>query len=90
MRDFFFVVLLLMLQRAYPKFYIPLALSLVIILGYAGTSLYGPGLSADSITYWSAAQSFRESLTLLKVDGSAYTNWPPLYPVLLSLFPSDY
>lgn len=90
MQDFFFVVLLLMLQRANVKFYVPLALSLAILLGYAGTSLYGPGLSADSITYWSAAQSFRESFTLVKVDGSPYTNWPPLYPVLLSIFPSDY
>jgi hypothetical protein len=44
---------------------------------------FGPGITDDSINYLSAASSFPE---LLKVDGSAYTEWPPLYPALLSLY----
>jgi len=45
---------------------------------------FGSGVTDDSINYLSAASSFPNAL--LKVDGSPYVEWPPLYPVLLSLF----
>jgi hypothetical protein len=44
---------------------------------------YGLGITDDSVNYLSAAMSFPSSL--LKVDGSVYSEWPPLYPALLSL-----
>ena len=46
---------------------------------------YGPGMSPDSVSYLSAAQSFKTSGVFLGVDGLPLTNWPPLYPFLLSL-----
>lgn len=45
---------------------------------------YGLGITDDSVNYFSAALSFPPSLQ--KVDGSPYIEWPPLYPLILSLF----
>jgi hypothetical protein len=45
---------------------------------------YGLGITDDSVNYMSAAMSFPSAL--LKVDGSVYSEWPPLYPVILSLY----
>src|SRR5690349_7325647 len=46
-----------------------------------------PGLArtADSRQYLAAAASFAESGRLLTTDGTPYTSWGPLYPVLLAL-----
>lgn len=46
-----------------------------------------PGLArtADSRQYLAAAASFAESGTLRNTDGTPYTSWGPLYPVLLAV-----
>ncbi|MBA4145871.1 MAG: hypothetical protein C0523_08920 [Cytophaga sp.] len=43
-------------------------------------------LTHDSYNYLSAAKSFREHGQLLAITGDPYIYWPPLFPVLLSLF----
>jgi hypothetical protein len=50
-------------------------------------STYG-GLiwTSDSFHYWAASRSFIEDGTLKAVDGGSLTFWPPLFPVILSLF----
>jgi hypothetical protein len=45
---------------------------------------FGSGITDDSINYLSAASSFPNEL--LKVDGTLYVEWPPLFPILLSLY----
>ena len=45
----------------------------------------GLGQTFDTAYYRTAAQSFAQNFTLVCPDGSAYTNWPPLYPVLLAV-----
>lgn len=42
-------------------------------------------MSPDSVTYLSAAQSFETNRSFIGVDGLPLTNWPPLYPILLSV-----
>lgn len=44
-------------------------------------------LTSDSLQYLSAAQSFRASGTFLSPDGSHYSYWPPLFPILLNVLP---
>ncbi len=51
----------------------------------AATSTFGPGLSPDSITYISAAESLLSSGALLGVTGSPYVNWPPLFPLAIAI-----
>jgi hypothetical protein len=43
-------------------------------------------VTADSIEYLAAAESFRENTQLLGSDGTPFVYWPPLFPLLLSLF----
>lgn len=43
-------------------------------------------MSPDSYNYVSASKSFRKDRTFLSPDGSNYTNWPPLFPVIVSFF----
>lgn len=43
-------------------------------------------LVSDSYQYLSAARSFREAGIFLSPDGSYYTIWPPLFPMILSVF----
>lgn len=65
--------------------WLPPALSLLgTILYVYAVFPYGLGITDDSVNYFSAALSFPPSL--LKVDGSLFVEWPPLYPLLLSLF----
>jgi hypothetical protein len=45
-------------------------------------------LTPDSAHYLSAAASFRNDGVFLCPDGSAFTNWPPLYPMVLSIWES--
>jgi len=59
-------------------------LGVMIIL--VGTSKYGPGLAPDSISYISASQSLLEGKGLRNYDGSLFIHWPPLYPLLISVF----
>jgi hypothetical protein len=42
--------------------------------------------TSDSLQYLSAAKSFIESGKFLSPDGSYYSYWPPLFPIILSPF----
>lgn len=43
-------------------------------------------MTPDSYNYISAAKSFKEAGLFLSPDGSHFTNWPPLFPIVLSFF----
>ena len=45
----------------------------------------GAGLTTDSHHYLAAARSLLQNGTLHNADGTVYTNWPPLYPVVLAM-----
>jgi hypothetical protein len=49
------------------------------------TSLYGAGLSPDSVYYISAARNLAEGKGLVTFYGTQWTDWPPLYPIILAL-----
>jgi hypothetical protein len=44
--------------------------------------------TSDSCNYISAANSFRSNFTFLSYDGERYLYWPPLFPIILSVFGS--
>jgi hypothetical protein len=58
-------------------------LMLCLLLEYYGRYC-GFILTSDSLQYLSAAKSFSENGKLLCTDGSYYSYWPPLFPILLS------
>jgi hypothetical protein len=58
-------------------------LMLSIILEWYGRYC-GFILTNDSLQYLSAAKSFSESGKFLSPDGSYYSYWPPLFPIILS------
>ena len=43
-------------------------------------------MTPDSYNYISASQSFRSDFTFLSPDETRFSNWPPLFPMFLSLF----
>ena len=45
---------------------------------------YGPGMEADSVGYVSAAKNFSAGNGFVFYDGAILTQWPPLFPILLS------
>jgi hypothetical protein len=47
---------------------------------------YGVGLTNDSRNYLFAAQTFKEQGELLMLGNRPFTEWVPLFPVVLSLF----
>jgi hypothetical protein len=53
------------------------------VIYYISIMSYGLGITDDSINYLSAASSFP---SLVKIDGTPYTEWPPLYPSILSIY----
>jgi len=68
----------------------PISQGIFVILGFAGvaivlasTSVYGPGLSPDSIGYIVAANSLLSGDGYQGIGGS-YVSWPPLFPTLLA------
>ncbi len=56
--------------------------SLFVIMS---TSNYKTGLSPDSVEYLAAANNLILGKGLLTYNGLPFTEWPPLYPILLSL-----
>ncbi len=70
--------------------FISLGLCLVIATSIFTYATWG-GLiwTSDSFHYWAASRSWQEGFTLQSADGGSYLFWPPLYPVLLSLFSSE-
>ncbi|MDX1903838.1 MAG: hypothetical protein SFU27_06725 [Thermonemataceae bacterium] len=61
-----------------------LLIALLSIFLWLWLSRKGLGLTTDARAYLYAAQSFREKWTLLTPFGY-YTNWTPLFPLLLSI-----
>lgn len=57
-----------------------LAVGLVLLQ----TSLYGARVTADSVEYVTAAQSFAAGGPLVRYNGEPLVYWPPLFPVVLS------
>ncbi len=47
---------------------------------------WGPGISPDSVGYLSVAESLAHGKGYMQYDGAWMTNWPWLFPVLLSSF----
>ncbi|MBK6266641.1 glycosyltransferase family 39 protein [Marivirga sp. S37H4] len=45
--------------------------------------------TSDSFQYWAASRSFQAEGIFLSHDGGSYIYWPPLFPMLLSLFSSE-
>jgi hypothetical protein len=56
-----------------------------IILEFYGRAC-GFLLTSDSLQYLSASQSFSQNGKFLSPDGSYYSYWPPLFPIILSFF----
>lgn len=66
------------------------AISITIVIVSIGLEFYGRACgfltTSDSLQYLSAAKSFIESGKFLSPDGSYYSYWPPLFPIILSPF----
>lgn len=45
---------------------------------------FGPGITNDSVNYLSAATTVEEGMK--KADGTPFFEWPPLFPLMLSLY----
>ncbi|MCC5943547.1 MAG: hypothetical protein JJT94_01325 [Bernardetiaceae bacterium] len=60
---------------------------LLFFLAWSYIVVWGAGLryTNDSYFYEAAAQSFAAHAQLQNPDGSAFTHWAPLYPVILSV-----
>lgn len=65
---------------------ISIAVIIVTIAASTWARYCGLLLTPDSVNYLAAAESFRSSDELLNPDGTAFAYWPPLFPVVLSLF----
>ncbi len=72
--------------------YVKQHLTEIIILGFSllgmamlfvATKLEVISLSPDSVHYFAAAKSFSAGHGFIDVDGTAFTTWPPLYPIIL-------
>jgi hypothetical protein len=63
---------------------------IVLLFISVGLEFYGRACgflkTSDSLQYLSAARSFHESWKFLSPDGSYYSYWPPLFPIILSYF----
>jgi hypothetical protein len=53
------------------------------IVLWLSISKYGLGVSTDASAYLFAARNFSQGKSLAIYDGSAYSLWPPLYPMLV-------
>lgn len=64
--------------------------SLAVLVVSIGLEFYGHACgfltTHDSLQYLSAAISFSKSGDFLSPDGSYYSYWPPLFPIILSFF----
>ncbi len=49
------------------------------------TQQFGPGGTADSVTYLSVGENLAEGRGFVRFDGRAFAAWPPLYPILLAV-----
>ena len=62
-------------------------LPLIVFSGFLLFSTWcGIGKTYDSQHYEAAAKSFYSCLKFIQKDGKPFSEWPPLYPIALSLF----
>jgi hypothetical protein len=76
------------LKRFTDKYeYFIIATLLLIALCYHLYATWG-GLiwNSDSFHYWAASRGFQSDFVFKAHDGGSYTFWPPLFPIILSLF----
>jgi hypothetical protein len=79
-----------MLSRFFLRRFRPAALlrALFALAGagmiWVATARYGPGLSADSAKYLSAAESFSRGRGFIEFDGKPLVEHPPLYPFAIA------
>jgi 4-amino-4-deoxy-L-arabinose transferase-like glycosyltransferase len=60
---------------------------LLLALGiHIYSTLGGLIWTSDSFHYWAASRSFQTERIFIAWDGGTYTFWPPLFPIILSLF----
>jgi 4-amino-4-deoxy-L-arabinose transferase-like glycosyltransferase len=59
-----------------------IASTLLIIFSTSGGLIW----TSDSFQYWAASRSFSNDGTFVAYDGGTYIFWPPLFPIILSLF----
>ena len=55
-----------------------------VILVLISTSLYGVGISTDSVTYISIARNILYNFDYSRYDGVLGVTFPPLFPLILS------
>lgn len=55
-----------------------------IALILMSTSLFGAGLSSDSVYYISTARNLGEGNGLISYTGAPFIDWPPLYAIILA------
>ena len=58
-----------------------------LILVLFATGPGGPGVSSDVAAYFSVAENLADGEGFVQYDGSPYSSWPPLLPLILSLGP---
>ncbi len=56
-----------------------------LVMVISATSLYGPGLTSDSVSYISTARNIASGAGFNRFDGTPFIAWPPLYPIVLSI-----
>lgn len=69
--------------RRFP-FFLAAVSALGAALVLARQAAYGPGLLWDSINYLAVARNLLAGEGFVNFDGTPYTVWPPLYPLLLA------
>ena len=83
--------------RGYQKYWhIGLLLGLIAVSAWVGfkffraTEPYGIGVRSDSVAYFMSAHNFAHGIGMGRMTGDGnfkpMTHWPPLYPLVLSLF----
>jgi hypothetical protein len=68
-----------------------ISLCLVACTAFFLYATYGSLIwTSDSFQYWGASRSFRQNFSLdTNIGDGAYVYWPPLFPVILSLFKTE-
>lgn len=56
-----------------------------IIVILTSTSVYGPGITTDSVHYLSSAENLLAGYGYTSFNGEPYVHWPPLFPSLMAL-----
>jgi len=61
-------------------------LAIISVMALLYATIGGLIWTSDSFNYWAASRSFAAEGNFTAVDGGTYIFWPPLFPVILSIF----